>query len=121
MIWCIAALPKEYQRRMYHLLDLYALPFRRGEPVVCVDEKSLQLLAHSRTPMPMKPGRLRKGDHEYMRRGACNLFVTVELKAGRRNVVLELKPIEEFAPVAWVVLGRIGHNYWVFIQSINPL
>ena len=60
MIWCIAALTQEYQRRMYHLLDLYALPFRRGEPVVCVDEKSLQLLAHSRTPMPMKPGRLRK-------------------------------------------------------------
>ena len=64
-MWCIAALTKEYRRRMYHLLDLYALPLRRAEPVVCVDEKSLQLLAHSRTPMPMKPGRLRKEDYEY--------------------------------------------------------
>ena len=88
MMWCIAALTKEYRRRMYHLLDLYALPFRRGEPVVCVDEKSLQLLAHSRTPMPMKPGRLRKEDYEYVRRGTCNLFVAVEPKAGRRNVVV---------------------------------
>ena len=74
MIWCIAALTKEYQRRMYHLLDLYALPFRRGEPVVCVDEKSLQLLAHSRTPMPMKPGRVRKEDHDILSRRCIRLI-----------------------------------------------
>ena len=87
-MWCIAALTKEYRRRMYHLLDLYALPLRRAEPVVCVDETSLQLLAHSRTPMPMKPGRLRKEDYEYVRRGTRNLFVAVEPKAGRRTVVV---------------------------------
>ena len=87
-MWCIAALTEEYRRRMYHLLELYALPLRRDEPVVCVDEKSLQLLAHSRPPMPMRPGRLCKEDYEYVRRGTCNLFVAVQPKAGTRTVVV---------------------------------
>ena len=36
----------------------------------------------------MKPGRLRKEDYEYVRRGTTNLFVAVEPKAGRREVVI---------------------------------
>lgn len=87
-MWCIAALTEEYRRRMYHLLELYALPLRRDEPVVCVDEKSLQLLAHSRSPMPMRPNSPRKEDYEYVRRGTCNLFVAVQPRAGTRTVVV---------------------------------
>jgi hypothetical protein len=87
-MWCIAALTQEYRQRMYHLLELYALPLRHDEPVVCVDEKSLQLLHHSRTPMPMRPGTVRKEDYEYVRRGTCNLFVAVQPKAGMRTVVV---------------------------------
>ena len=87
-MWCIAALTQEYRQRMYHLLELYALPLRRDEPVVCVDEKSMQLLDHSRTPRPMRPGTFRKEDYEYVRRGTCNLFVAVQPKAGLRTVVV---------------------------------
>ena len=87
-MWCIAALTTEYRQRMYHLLALYARPLRHDEPVVCIDEKSLQLLAHSRAPMAMKPGRVRKEDYEYVRRGTSNLFVAVEPKAGRRRVIV---------------------------------
>lgn len=87
-MWCIAALTQEYRQRMYHLLELYALPLRRDEPVVCVDEKSLQLLQHSRTPIPMRPGSLLKEDYEYVRRGTCNLFVAVQPQAGIRTVVV---------------------------------
>ena len=87
-MWCIAALTQEYRQRMYHLLELYALPLRRNEPVVCVDEKSLQLLAHSRAPLPMQPGSPRKEDYEYVRRGTCNLFVAVQPKAGARTVIV---------------------------------
>ena len=87
-MWCIAALTLEYRKRMYHLLALYALPLRKEEPVVCIDEKSLQLLADSRAPVAMKPGRLRREDYEYVRRGTTNLFVAVEPKAGRRQVVI---------------------------------
>jgi hypothetical protein len=87
-MWCIATLTSEYRKRMYHLLALYARPARKDEPVICVDEKSVQLLADSRAPVPMRPGRLRKQDYEYVRRGTVNLFVAVEPKAGRREVVI---------------------------------
>ena len=73
---------------MYHLLALYARPLRHDEPVVYIDEKSLQLLAHSRAPMAMKPGSVRKEDCEYVRRGTSNRFVAVEPKAGRRRVIV---------------------------------
>jgi hypothetical protein len=87
-MWCIAALTKEYRKRMYHLLALYGRPHRPDQPIVCVDEKSLQVLAHSRVPIAMKPGVVRKEDYEYVRRGTANLFVAVEPKAGRRIVVV---------------------------------
>ena len=47
-MWCIGVLTAEYRQRMYDLLELYARPFRADEPVVCVDEKSKQLLRDSR-------------------------------------------------------------------------
>jgi hypothetical protein len=71
---------------MYGLLALYAKPLRADEPVVCIDEKSLQLLAHSREPVPMAPSAPAKQDCGYVRKGTTNLFVAVEPKAGQRTV-----------------------------------
>lgn len=85
-MWCIGAMTQEYRQRMYELLALYAKPFDAREPVVCIDEKSLQLLGHSRAPLPMSPGVIAKDDYEYVRRGTSNLFVAVEPKAGQRVV-----------------------------------
>ena len=85
-MWCIGELTQEYRRRMYELLALYAQPFNPRKPVVCIDEKSLQLIGHSRTPLQMSPGVIAKDDYEYVRRGTSNLFVAVEPKAGQRVV-----------------------------------
>ena len=85
-MWCIGRLSQEYRRRMYGLLALYAQPLRCDEPVVCIDEKSMQLLAHSRQALPMAPGVPAKQDYEYVRKGTTNLFVAVEPKAGLRIV-----------------------------------
>jgi hypothetical protein len=85
-MWCIGALTDEYRQRMYALLELYALPLRRAEPVICIDEKSLQLIAHSRQPLPMVERSPTKQDYEYIRNGTTNLFVAIEPKAGRRIV-----------------------------------
>ncbi len=85
-MWCIGRLTEEYRRRMYGLLDLYARPYLEREPVVCIDEKSKQLLKDMRTPLPLKPGVLAKQDYEYKRAGTCNLFVAVEPKGQRRIV-----------------------------------
>lgn len=85
-MWCVGQLTEEYRLRMYDLLDLYARPFRPREPVVCLDEKSKQLLKDSRRPLPIQPGTPRRVDYEYVRGGTCNLFVAVEPKGGRRTV-----------------------------------
>jgi len=87
-MWCIGMLTEEYRQRMHDLLDLYARPFQMEEPVVCLDEKSKQLLRDTRTPLPLKPGALAKHDYEYARAGTCNLFVAVEPKGGRRTAIV---------------------------------
>ena len=85
-MWCIGRLTEEYRSRMYGLLDLYARPYLEREPVVCMDEKSKQLLKDMRTPLSLKPGALAKQDYEYKRAGTCNLFVAVEPKGEHRIV-----------------------------------
>ena len=85
-MWCIGALTEEYRGRMYALLELYARPLSKTEPVICIDEKSLQLISHSRAPLAMTPSKPVKQDYEYVRNGTTNLFVAVEPKAGRRIV-----------------------------------
>jgi hypothetical protein len=70
---------------MYALLDLYARPYREDEPVVCVDEKSKQLLEQSRLPIPASPGKQIKEDYEYKRGGTRNIFMAIEPKGGCRQ------------------------------------
>jgi DDE superfamily endonuclease len=83
-MWCIGELTAEYRRRMYDLLQLYARPYDGGEPVICLDEKSKQLLRETRSPLPAKPATVRKEDYEYERAGTCNIFVAVEPRGQRR-------------------------------------
>lgn len=85
-MWCIGALTEEYRARMYVLLELYARPISKAEPVICIDEKSLQLIAHSRPPLAMAASSPTKHGYEYVRNGTTNLFVAVEPKAGQRIV-----------------------------------
>lgn len=87
-MWCIGRLTVEYRQRMYDLLGLYARPYDPSEPVVCLDEKSKQLLEQTRRPIPVTAGQVAKEDYEYKRAGTRNLFVAVEPKAGHREVVV---------------------------------
>jgi hypothetical protein len=83
-MWCIGEFTAEYRRRMYDLLDLWARPYDAREPVICLDEKSKQLLKETREPLPAKPGTVAKQDYEYERAGTCNIFVAVEPRGQRR-------------------------------------
>ena len=85
-MWCIGAMTQEYRERMYALLELYARPMSKTEPVICIDEKSLQFIDHSRKPLPMTAHSPTKQDYEYVRNGTTNLFVAVEPKGGKRIV-----------------------------------
>jgi len=85
-MWCIGRITAEYRRRMYDLLELYALGYCKESPVICVDEKSKQLLAQTREPMPIRVGSCRKEDYEYKRCGTRNIFLAVEPRGKWRHV-----------------------------------
>ncbi len=87
-MWCIGALTQEYRQRMYALLELYARPMSKAEPVICIDEKSLQFINHSRNSLPMAAHNPSKQDYEYVRNGTTNLFVVVEPKGGKRIILV---------------------------------
>ncbi len=72
---------------MEDVLDVYATAYDPAVPVVCMDEKPYQLLAHARDPIPAAPGRDRREDSEYVRHGTCSIFVWVEPLAGHRRVI----------------------------------
>jgi hypothetical protein len=73
---------------MEHLLELYHKPYNPRRPMVCFDEKSLQLLAHLTAPLPLQPGHALHQDYEYKRNGTRNLFVLVEPRVGFRQVLV---------------------------------
>ena len=97
-MWCIARITAEYRKRMYDLLKLYGRKFNPDRPIICMDEKSKQLLADSRPSYAAKPGRIFKQDYEYVRKGSRNIFVAVEPKAGRRiTEVTKRRTKQDFA------------------------
>ncbi len=71
---------------MEHILDVYQRPYNEKEPVVCFDETSKQLIAETRTPLPMQPGEPQRYDTEYERRGTANLFLYFEPLGNWRHV-----------------------------------
>jgi hypothetical protein len=71
---------------MEDVLAVYARPYDPARPVVCMDEKPYQLLAHAREPIPAAPGQDLKEDNEYIRCGTCSIFCWVEPLAGWRHV-----------------------------------
>lgn len=72
---------------MEDVLEVYHRVYDPRAPVVCMDEKPYQLLAHARDPLPARPGADAKEDYEYVRHGTCSIFVWAEPLAGRRRVL----------------------------------
>jgi transposase len=85
-MWCIPKLDEEYIERMMDVLEVYERPYDGEYPVVCLDEKSKQLLGRKREALAMKPGKDKREDYEYKRYGTANVFVAVEPKGGKRKV-----------------------------------
>jgi hypothetical protein len=70
--------------KMQDVLEVYERPLNKEEPVVCLDERPVQLFEHIRDPLPAKyPGEIAKKDYAYLRCGVVNVFCAVEPKAGR--------------------------------------
>ena len=71
---------------MEDVLAVYTRPRDPEYPLVCLDETSKQLLAETRVPIPMKPGRPARCDYEYERNGTANLFMMFAPLEGWRHV-----------------------------------
>ena len=76
----------EFVWRMEDLLDLYAEPYNPTAPVVCLDERPVQLLSDVIDPLPAQPGHKRRYDYEYHREGSCNVFMMFQPLRGWRQI-----------------------------------
>jgi hypothetical protein len=92
---------------MEDLLDLYAEPFDPAKPVVGFDESTKQLVAETRLPLPMEPGRPERFDYEYERNGTANLFLLCQPLAGWRHVaVTDRRTKHDFAEQMRALVDR---------------
>ncbi len=87
---------------MEDILSVYTRPYDPRRPLVCMDESSRQLLGDVREPLPPMPCRVKKIDHENIRRGTANLFILFEPLAGWRRI----KVTERRTRVDWARLIR---------------
>jgi hypothetical protein len=71
---------------MEDVLAVHTRPHDPEQPLVCLDETSKQMVAETRTPMPMQPGSPARHDYEYKRNGVSNLFMMFAPLEGWRHV-----------------------------------
>lgn len=122
-MWCIGQITVEYRQRMAAVLALYARPYNPQEPVVCLDEKSKQLLAQTRQALPLEPGTVAKEDYEYRRAGTRNIFVAVEPKGGRRQATVTARRTKaDFVRFVQELVGgvyRCAHKIHLVLDNLN--
>ncbi len=70
---------------MEDVLAVYTRPHDPERVLVCLDETSKQLIAETRVPILMKPGRVARIDYEYERNGTANLFMLFAPLEGWRH------------------------------------
>ena len=87
---------------MEDVLEVYHRPADPKQPLICMDEMSKQLLADTRTPLPLQPGKPARYDYEYERHGTTNLFMFFAPLLGKRHV----KVTDHRTRVDWAVAMR---------------
>jgi hypothetical protein len=93
---------------MEDVLRLYAKDEDSEEPVLCLDERPVQLHDSARPRIPMRPGADARSDYEYVRQGTANIFCIVEPRAGRR---LTHATANRKAPAFARALNKIARRY----------
>ena len=76
----------EFVAAMEDILDIYALPYNKSIPVLCMDEQPVQLLKENRTSIPATKDHPKRIDYEYERAGTACLFMFTEPLSGWRKV-----------------------------------
>ena len=99
----------EFVACMEDVLELYQRPYNPQIPVVCMDEKPVQLVRETRQPWPARPGRRRRYEYEYERAGTACLFMFTEALGGWRQVSVR----ERRTAIDWAEELReiLNHRY----------
>jgi hypothetical protein len=85
---------------MEDTLEVYHRPHDPARPLVCLDETSKQIVAETREPLPMLPGRPARFDYEYKRNGTANAFMLFAPLEGWREVkITERRTAVDYAHV----------------------
>ena len=96
--WCVPNLDEKYIERMESILELYARTDNERYPLLCLDEKPIQLLDHARPPSGLAPSKPKRVDYEYKRKGTCNVFCAVRPQQGYYIAkVTERRTAKDFA------------------------
>jgi len=90
---------------MEDVLAVYHRPYDEHYPVVCMDEKPLQLLAETKEPIKIRPGSPERYDCEYIRNGTCSIFLFTEPLTGwRSTAALERRTRADWASqIKWLL------------------
>jgi hypothetical protein len=133
--WCIGEINGEYLARLEEVLHLYAQPVDKSRPLVCFDEKPVQLLGDVVAPLPLQEGKLTCQDYEYERCGTASLLVAFAPQLGKRLVETSpqrtkadycrfLQRVAEWFPhAAEIVLVQDNlntHNTSSFYENLPP-
>lgn len=76
----------EFAAIMEEVLDIYARPYDRQYPVLCMDEQPIQLVKETRQPIAGTKKHPRRVDYEYERAGTASIFMFCEPLIGWRRV-----------------------------------
>ncbi len=90
---------------MEDVLTVYSRPYDEEYPVICMDEKPVQMLANARKSFRSKDGRIEYEDNEYIRNGTASIFMFTEpLNGWRHAQALERRTREDWAgKIAWLL------------------
>ena len=90
---------------MEDVLEVYSRPYSKEYPVICMDEKPVQLLSNVREELPVRPGDTAKQDNEYERNGTCSIFLFTEpLDSWRFAKARERRTKKDWAEeIEWLV------------------
>ena len=100
---------------MEALLELYARPYDRRTPTVCLDEVPVQLLGEVSLGLRMTPSKSTRIDYEYQRNGTASIFVAIEPLSGRRvYLVSEQRTASDYARFLKMV-----SEHWADAEMIN--
>lgn len=132
--WCIPkANDASFVAHMEDVLSVYQIPYNPLIPVICMDEKPIQLLDEVRsriaakplrtspdTDLP-KPGSNEKIDSEYVRCGHGSIFIFTEPLVGWRYVeARETRTKKDFALLMYKIYRkRYSHAHKIILVADN--